>query len=348
MPDLDSLAELRWPVAFALVGGVVLLLLGWWSRRGRLPRPEQRLLVAHAARVRALPRYRALLRRRRLLGAVQALAALVVVAGATVVLARPQAVETRSVADRSRDIMLCLDASASMDDDNVKVVRAVQDLVAGLEGDRVGLTLWSGAAVTVFPLTDDYDYVTQQLDLAERAFSGKQESYFAGVQLADPRASLIGDGIVSCAQRFDLPERERSRALVVSSDNDPFGESVYSLDEAAAYAQRRDVLLYAIGAPVLGEDDQAAARQGLAAAATSTGGTFALVGDDGATSDIVERIDTLERQRVDVAPRQVLRDDPLPGAALAALGLALLVVTWAAAGVLVVTDLLVRRRRRTA
>ena len=137
-------------------------------------------------------------------GLLLALAALVVVAGTALVLVRPQQVDSEPRQARSRDLMLCLDASVSMDDDNLAVVREVRRIVDDLRGDRVGLMIWSGAAVLVFPLTDDYDFVRAQLDAAERAFAGEPDGFFAGVD-SSGGASLIGDGIVSCVQRFDEP-----------------------------------------------------------------------------------------------------------------------------------------------
>ncbi|VXA93931.1 VWA domain-containing protein [Nocardioides sp. AX2bis] len=341
---------LAWPLVLPAVLVLVVLLLAWWGlrvRRARRPaRPGRAdpVLVAHVARLRALPRHRVLVRRRRALGALLALGALVTVAGAAVVVARPQVEQTERGEERSRDVMLCLDASASMDDDNVEVVRAVRDVVDDLEGDRVGLTLWSGAAVTVFPLTEDRAYVLDQLAVAERAFARGDESYFAGVQLPDPRASLIGDGLVSCAQRFDRPEEERARAVVLSSDNDPLGESVYDLDQAAAYAARRDVLVYAVGAPDLAGPGRTTAREELARAAEATGGLLALVGSDGGTDAVVERIDALERARVDLPPRTVRADAPGWAAVVAGAGALLVVLAWVVGAALA---LAARRGRAT-
>ncbi len=330
---------------------LVAVLLAWWGwrvRRRRAPGRGEPLLAAHLDRLRVLPRHRVVVRRRRLLGGLLALGALVTVAGAAVVVARPQVVGTEQAEQRSRDIVLCLDASASMDDDNVAVVRAVREVVEGLAGDRVGLTLWSGAAVTVFPLTEDRDYVLDQLAVAERAFRRGDEQYFAGVQLPDPRASLIGDGLVSCAQRFDRPDEERARAVVLSSDNDPLGDGVYPLPEAASYAARRDVLVYGIGAPDLAEERRAAARTELAAAARRTGGLLALAGEDGATEQIVERIDALERARVQEPARAVRRDDPAWGVLVAAAGVVVLLLAWVVGGALAVADRLRARGRGAA
>ncbi len=332
--------DLKWPWALPVVAVAVLVLLLWWARRPRPRRPDDALLVAHTARLRGLPRYVELLRRRRLSGLLLALAALVVVAGTALVLIRPQQVDSEPRQARSRDLMLCLDASVSMDDDNLAVVREVRRIVDDLRGDRVGLMIWSGAAVLVFPLTDDYDFVRAQLDAAERAFAGEPDGFFAGVD-SSGGASLIGDGIVSCVQRFDDPSADRTRAVLVSSDNSPIGEPVYPLPEAARYATEQKVLVYGLGAAELGSTDRAAAREELAAAVEATGGLLALVGEDGDTDRIVERIDDLEKARAEEPPRKVSYDDNRVGLLVSALGVGLLLLAWTG-------PLLGRRRARRA
>ena len=93
-----------------------------------------------------------------------------------------------------------------------EVVREFREIVSGLRGDRVGMTIWSGAAVTAFPLTDDYEFLAAELDRAETAFQENDYDYVAGIHLNDSRASLIGDGLVSCVQRV-RPAPTRSAAV---------------------------------------------------------------------------------------------------------------------------------------
>ena len=56
---------------------------------------------------------------------------------------------------RNRDVMLCLDVSASMNTLDAIVLRQFAELAAGMRGERIGLTIFNGSAITVFPLTDD-------------------------------------------------------------------------------------------------------------------------------------------------------------------------------------------------
>lgn len=319
--------QLAWPWVLPAVAVAVLVLLGWWARRPRRA-SQAPVLVAHTAALRSLPRYRRLAQRRRRLGLLLVSGAMLVVAGAALVVARPQTLETSPRDSRARDLMVCLDASASMDDDNATLVRELRSIVGQLPGDRVGMMIWSSAGVLVFPLTDDYDYVRTQLDRAEDAFTGHPRGFYAGVDLPDEGASLIGDGIVSCARRFDGPEASRTRVLLVTSDNDPLGEPTYSLSEAAAYAAEHHVLVYGIGASSLGEPDREAARQEFAAVAAQTGGVFTLAGRADGPELISSRIQDLARARDTQPPRTTAYDSPYAGALVAGPGLLLLAAAW--------------------
>jgi hypothetical protein len=306
------------------------VLLVWWSRRPRARRTTDRVLLAHTAVLRALPRYQRLARRQRRLGAMLVVASLLVVAGAAWVLARPQHLDTEPRESRARDLILCLDASASMDADNAAVVRELRAIVDQLHGDRVGMLIWSSAAVLVFPLTDDYDYVRAQLDRAQRAFEGHPAGFYDGVDLLGAGASLIGDGIVSCARRFDRPAAARTRVLLVTSDNDPVGTGSYSLPQATQYAAREHVLVYGLGAPSLDRPDRAAARVEFEQTATRTGGVFTVIDQSDGARMISSRIQALARARSDELPRTTSTDAPDAGGLVALGGLVLLTaVSWA-------------------
>lgn len=324
--DLTVPEGLTRPWALAAVGVGVLVLLAWWSRRRR--HRGEAVVLARTVRLRRLPAFQQRLRRQRRTGLLMALGSLLLVAGSAVVLARPDVVEKGRPDARSRDLMLCLDASPSMAKDNLAVVREVRRVVEGLEGDRVGLVIWSGAAVVVFPLTDDYAYVDEQLDRAEAAFGGSSERYFAGVHLNDEGISLIGDGLVSCVNRFDRPGSERTRAVLLVSDNEPFGETLFTLPQAAAYAEERDVLVYALAGSVLAKPQKQAPLEELTEAARSTGGTLVQLQEEGGTDRLVDRIDDLEKARAVEPPRPVSREAPALGLLVALAGAPVLAGGW--------------------
>lgn len=319
--------DLRWPwLAVALAGAVVVLLV-WWSRRPRTSSAPDTLQMAAVARLRRLPRYRRLRRRALLLGTWTTIGALLTLTGAVLLAARPQDVRTERT-ERARDLMLCLDASASMDPYNERVVQQVRRVLADLDGGRVGVTVFSSTAVTLVPLTADLDYVGRVLEQAERSFANGSYLFVAGTELAqDDRASLLGDGIVSCAERFDRLDEDRARSMVVTSDNDPVGQPVYTVGAAAAFAAARDVVVHAIASPATEPGPPA---DDFKAAVVATSGLFATLDDDGTAGDLVDRIQAQEARREQVPPRRVVTEAPRAGTAVTTAGVGVLALGWLA------------------
>jgi hypothetical protein len=311
-------SDLRWPWFAVALAAVVLAVLVLWARR---PRPqEQALLVAHTDRFRTLPRFRTLTRREQLVAAVATLGALAMVAGTVLLAARPSRPVVVEPDRNGRDIVLCLDVSASMDRWNREVVDSFRQLLGELNGERLGLTIFSGLSVSVLPLTDDYDFVRSQLDEAEAAFSGGNLDFFTGTEADAERASQPGDGLMSCLQRFDVGGDDRGRAIVLATDNDPLGEGLFRLPEAAAEAARDEVVVYGIGTPDMTPDRAAE----LDDAAAATGGAMSVVEDEGGVDDLVRGIQQIERERLRPVPTGLEVDDPVVPLGIAVAGFVVL------------------------
>src|SRR5690606_30799956 len=103
--------------------------------------------------------------------------------------------------------------------------------------------------------------------------------------LNGPGASLIGDGLASCAMRFDHDDQERARSIILATDNELNGSTIVSLEEAAAYAGSRDIRVYTIN-PAVGP-----AADELIAAAQSTGGEGYGLHDTTTVEDIVNQVE---------------------------------------------------------
>jgi hypothetical protein len=226
---------------------------------------------------------------------------------------------------RNRDVMLCLDVSASMNELDAIVLRQFAELAAGLNGERIGLTIFNGSAITVFPLTDDAEFIEQTLDDAATALAQRKRSFVEGTE--EGGTSLIGDGLASCAMRFDDSEEGRSRSIVFATDNALAGEPFLELSDAADLVRRRGIRIYALAAADRITDDDAAA---LRLAAESTGGVFFETGATAPTAAVVAEIGRLDASRLDVPPEVIADDRPTAWiiACVAGLG-ALLAVGWA-------------------
>ncbi|GAB2969299.1 VWA domain-containing protein [Nocardioides montaniterrae] len=334
--------SLHWPwLSIGLAVALIALLVRWTRTRGGRPAGEA-AYVAHAARLRALPRYRALLRRRIALGAAISIAALIACTGAILLAGRHQETRTIDQDESSRDIMLCLDSSGSMITIDSEVLAQFQQIVQGLKGDRVGLTIWSGSAVTVFPLTDDYDFILDQLAQAQDAFSSPDtisDTYlrFTSGTIVDSHVqSQAGDGLASCVQRFDRSSEHRSRAIVLATDNEPYGKGVFTLPQAGAYAKEHHIVVHGIAAPTTASRPNALDE--FQRSVQVTGGTFSLLGADGSVATVVDSIERLEATRIKKPPLLQTIDQPHLGTVITGIGVGLLVVVWLVEGLLVLID----------
>jgi hypothetical protein len=244
------------------------------------------------------------------------------VASAAIAAARPADLTTIRPEQHNRDIILCLDASGSMSGADAEVVEVFTELAADFDGERIGLTIFDSSAVQVFPLTDDYTYVQEQLTMAKDAFNGAGSSGFLDGTWNGRGSSLIGDGLASCVESFpaaDVIFRDgkaqdqspRSRSVVLATDNFLSGDPIFTLDEAGALAQERKVRVYALNP---GDFDYGTApgQPGalLKAAAEATGGGYYALDSPDAVAGIVREVQATETAAIQGAPRAVVTDRP--------------------------------------
>jgi hypothetical protein len=299
------------------------------------PDPQEnvrRRPVAHADRLTALPEYRAALRRHRRWLAVAALAAGTLVVSTVAAAARPAELSTIRPEQRNRDIMLCLDSSGSMSSADSAVVEVFGVLAKEFDGERIGLTIFDSSAVQVFPLTDDYEYVQEQLKLAKAAFDGDPGSAgFLDGTWSGRGSSLIGDGLASCVNGFppagsgaeagsaapatDVAgpdgSRRRSRSIVLATDNYLSGDPIFTLEQAGILARERGVTVYALNpgdfdyGPGPGQPGER-----LRTTAEASGGAYYALDTPDAVADIVRRVQDTEAAVLKGAPRAVVSDVP--------------------------------------
>lgn len=316
---------------------------GWLVFRRGAQGNARRRPVANADRLTSLPEYQAAVRRYRRWLAVAALAAVTLLTSAAIAAARPADLTTIRPEQHNRDIVLCLDASGSMSSADAAVVDVFAKLAADFDGERIGLTIFDSSAVQVFPLTDDYSYVREQLKMAKDAFNGEPgTSGFLDGIWNGRGSSLIGDGLASCVEGFPATDgtpqdgtaaqdgAPRSRSVVLATDNFLSGDPIFTLDEAGALAQERDVRVYALN-PGDFDYGTAAGQPGalLRAAAEATGGAYYPLDSPDAVAGIVRDVQATEAAAIQGAPRAVVTDRPDGPLTVALLsGLVLAGATW--------------------
>ncbi|MCL2423455.1 MAG: VWA domain-containing protein [Micrococcales bacterium] len=257
------MVSLLWPgaavavVALVVVAGVVAALV----RRRRVDGA-----VAHSTWVRTLPVVRAAVRRERVTQVLGWIAVVFLVVATALLVGRPVGMQPTPELMGRRDIVLCLDVSGSMLPYDTQILESFEQMVGSFDGERIALSVFNATSQTVFPLTDDYAMVLDELarvkenldvDLKGTIYIDDLEKVLTPEELAGLwevwagtlsfyGSSLVGDGLASCSLLFDADISDRSRSIVMATDNDVMGDPIYRLSEAVALAERRGASLYGL------------------------------------------------------------------------------------------------------
>lgn len=331
---IDEFAQ-SWVLWVAAALALAAIGAGVWigMRSRRTDTEETPVLVSRAARVRDLPSYRLAVRRQRALLSGLVLLGILSLAAAGTVAARPQSLKLINPENANRDIVLCLDVSGSMQEVVVETIEVFEKMVSGFEGERIGLTIFNSSPVQIFPLTDDYTFVKRELSRMKASFdyTDAYPEHWAGT-LNGPGASLIGDGLASCIIGFDHEGDERSRTVILATDNDVQGAQTVSIAEAAAFAKQQRVRVYAIN-PVDGSESEAAAQNvaELSEAMTATEGKAYGLKQQTAVSDIIAKVQKQEAKLLQGQQKLARADAPdLWIGIFASLSLVLITIAWRA------------------
>lgn len=244
--------------------------------------------VANTSLIEETDYFKKLYREYKILSGLAMLSLLIAIVIGWVLLSRPAKIESISPEIHNRDIFLCMDISDSVDELNLDMCDELKKVVEELNGERFGITIFNGQSVLLVPLTNDYQYVLDTLDSLKVSFKDSIEqndpdfdifnenidwsTYYYKYQgtLAEEGSSFIGDGLASALYSFpDLEtNKERSRMIIFTTDNELNGEPYVTLEEAAGLCKKNDVKVFAI-APENVTDETTFKR-----AVESTGGGY--------------------------------------------------------------------------
>jgi Ca-activated chloride channel family protein len=152
-------------------------------------------------------------------------------------LARPQwGSEVRQIDQEGLQVMVALDVSESMLAQDIKPNRLerakleIADLMKQLNGDEVGLVLFSGASFIQVPLTSDYYTALTYLDSADPSVISRP-------------GTVIGDAIRTARLGFDETLSSQKVLIVMTDGEDHETDPLAAAKEVAD----EDVLIYTIG-----------------------------------------------------------------------------------------------------
>jgi len=159
-------------------------------------------------------------------------------------LARPAwNLQQTTVTRKGRDVVFVVDVSKSMLAEDLAPNRleraklAIADVIAKLQGDRVGLLVFAGTAAVKCPLTLDYGFFRMMLDNVS-------------VESIERGGTMIGDAIrVVLDQMLDKQEKKYKDIVLITDGEDHESFPV----EAAKEAAEKGVRLFIVG---LGDENE--------------------------------------------------------------------------------------------
>ena len=154
-----------------------------------------------------------------------------------IALARPTwGTVTQTVEQEGIQVMVALDVSNSMLAQDIKPDRLsrarmeIADLMSRLDGDEIGLVLFSGASFVQFPLTSDYATAMTFLDNARP-------------EVISRPGTAIGDAIQTAMSGFDMNRPSQKVIVLITDGEDHEGEALSQARAAAG----QGIKLYTIG-----------------------------------------------------------------------------------------------------
>jgi len=239
----------------------------------------------------------------------------------TYALARPQRVVRMAANDRfGIDIVITLDASGSMAAEDFRprnrfgvAKDLIGDFISRRQDDRIGIVTFGVRAATRVPITFDRDVAQAILNKAQVGENGD--------------GTAIGHAIATSVNRL-RGSKARSRVIILVTDGVNNAGSIDPLT-AASLAQHYGIRIYTIGVGSRGAVPMPVKRQNaftgeiettyqlvradldeesLSEIARRTGGAYFRATDTKSMSDILQRIDQLEKSRLN-APRNEKVDE---------------------------------------
>ncbi len=303
-------------------------------------RKDNAAQIAHTKFVRNLPEYKKARKRYNILLVLSAILYLGTISALTFLSARPISVTESKEEKENRDIMFCLDVSGSMASYVEGLSNAFIDLIKKMDGERFGVTIFDGEYVTLSPLSDDYAPLIELLEELKDKKSFNQYARALAYANISSGSSQIGAGLVGCIDAFDrLSEVERSRMVILATDNYAPSNPIITLEQAGYYAREKDITVY--GLNIADSNDQADLDSNnvrrrtkteleFQNVTTLTGGSYyamSVFSKTATTPDrIINQIMSQEAARYEGAGQLIRTDTPQIAAIVSAVLLGLLVI----------------------
>ena len=272
--------NLRYPgmLVFGVFIIALVCLAAFLLRRSR--RDRIRIRAANTSRLKKHPLYKRKLMQARIYRIIAAAGILLALTASLFLMARPYRRETVKDPAARRDIFLCLDLSSSNYAGLKDLAEEIGRVIDGLDGDRIGISIFNTSSIRYVPITDDYVFARERLDAlvgylsAEDEFmedyAQKYDSVFDIPESERPRyeelnsilstfddgitagyelkgTSAVGEGLASCLFSFpELNKEKRTRIVLFVTDNheELLEDPLVTLEEAAGMCASDQVTVF--------------------------------------------------------------------------------------------------------
>ena len=283
-------------------------------------------VIAHTKVIKELPAYKAAERRYRLLLALAAICLITALFSSTVLASRPLKGELGKSRTNSRDVILCMDISGSLENYQKAILGYYKSIIKQLKGERIGITVFDGRPANLVPLSDDYDTLYDIIDDIE---SSNLKEYLTTLN-SGGLTSQVGSGLVGCINSFDnLTGSDRPQSIILSTDNHSSNTDI-NIIQAANYAKSYGIKVYGV---LAGEDISEGEAASFNQAVAITGGIYKTLSREGdldlSAKDVVDEITKQEAAIYEGASEYTYSDAPEIWLFISAAStIAFLIVIW--------------------
>ena len=309
---------IKYPLLFICLPIIVYIYL-FHAKKKREKNPNSK--IANTKFVKETYYFKKLLRKYKFYKIILYTSFIIAIISSIILCSRLQMVKTGNVNEYKRDIILCMDVSASVDDLNLKLIKNLKKTVKSLEGERFGVSIFNTTSILAVPLTDDYEYVNTVLDEIERSIKINNDSsykidddyyyisnyiYSGTIEGNETRgSSLIGDGLASCVFSFPKLEEDRTRLIIFSTDNEVEGTPILTLNKAAEISKRKNIKVYGIGTTKMYDKNELELKN----AVELTGGKY-YKESNSTVNKIVSNIEKSSKSLIDTRIETIEKDLP--------------------------------------
>ncbi len=205
--------SLKWPyiLLFSLIPTAIIL---WQRYRKPIRKPD---FIAESAALSKLPSYKKITKRAKKFRIIERSLLALTMAGLLILAARPVMPVSSYNEEKSRDIVILLDVSGSMNEYIPTLLDVVERIYKENPGERYSIVAFKGMYNVVLPLTRDKVAFEEKIELLRQVYQHDNDPnyQFSGTM---GFGTDIGEGVLGAVNRFTNLERYKSRNVILLSD----------------------------------------------------------------------------------------------------------------------------------